>query len=384
MNRLKTWWLRIPYHWRLAVVLYLSVRLLTWAFGVFLYYSHIIPPGFNYNPDIEMLSGSFPNALFGVWMRWDGVSYDLIANLGYHSHPKISAFWPLYPLLSSLLIKLHIHPIISLIIISNLATFLALVVFLAEVENLMGREKMVPTGLVLLLFPGAFFFFTPYPTSLALLLVLLTWRFARKNKWFLAALTGLLSGLTHPSVIPLAFLIFFLILRRIKNSTGLFRWVLLVVPFMPLAGVAVFLAWRENQRFLPYIQLLQTYWGTQVFDPSIGFRELLDYVFSGNLLAIMKLIVLILVIASIIWIFHNRFYILGFYQVGLFVYLISVTLPGDPLGSIIRYSLMSFPTYIAIGAWMKNHPKAYLPSLLGLCLFNLFLCGLFLNWVYVS
>lgn len=377
-------WQRIPHAWQLAIILWLSVRLLTWAFGAFLYYSHIISPGFNYNPDIDMLSGSLPNAIFGVWMRWDGVSYDLIANMGYHAHPKISAFWPLYPLLANLLIKLHVHPIISLIIISNLASFLALAIFLMEVEHMMGREKMVPAGLVLMLFPGAFFFLAPYPTSLALLLILLTWRFARENKWLLAALTGLLSGLTHPTVIPLAFLIFLLVIKRIKNSTGLLRWVILAVPFMPLAGVSVFLAWRENQGFLPYIQLLQTYWGTQVFNPSIGFRELLDYVFSGNLLAILKLIVLILVIASIFWIFRNRYFIFGFYQVGLLFYLISVTLPGDPLGSIIRYSLMSFPTYIALGAWMRNHPKAFIPTLLNLCLLNLFLCGLFLNWVYVS
>ena len=193
-------WKRIPYAWRLAILIWVGARLLTWAFGAGLYYSHIISSGFDYNPDIELLpAGSFLSAFFGVWMRWDGVSYDLIANKGYFAHPKISAFWPLYPLLARSLIVLGIHPIISLIIISNLASFFALLIFLLEVEALLGKEKMPKAGLAFMFFPGAFFFFTAYPTSLAILLILLAWRFARLNKWLAASIAGLLSGLTHPT-----------------------------------------------------------------------------------------------------------------------------------------------------------------------------------------
>jgi len=378
------WWQRIPLIWRQALLLWLGMRLLLWTFGAVIYHSGWFPMESPSSYGIDILSGPLSGALFGVWMRWDGVYYDLLLTEGYRALPQISAFWPFFPLSSLPFYWLGIHSNIALILSANLFFLIAIRIFLEEVQEHVGREKMISAGAVLVSFPGAFFFFTPYPTSLALLFILLTWRFCRKDHLLLASITGLLSGLTHPSVVPIIFLIFLIALKKIKNLNGLLRWIILIIPIMPIAGVAIFLAWRENQGFLPYVQLLTKYWGTQVFDLKIGFTELLDYLFSGNVLVIMKLLILILVIWSIVWMFRNRFFVLGSYQVILLVYSFSITFPGDPLGNIIRYSLMSFPTYIAIGVWILDRPKRFIPSLLGLNAINLFICGFFLNWVYVS
>lgn len=202
------WWLRIPYVWRLAFILWLGMRLLLWAVGTFIYHSGLFPIHSGYSYGIDLISGPVSGALFGVWMRWDGVYYDLILSQGYSALPQLSAFWPLYPLLTRPLFWLGIHPNIALTISSNLAFLAAIVIFLEEVKDHFGFSVMLPAGLILVTFPGAFFFFAPFPMSLALLLVLLSYRLARSERWLAAAAAGFLSGLAHSTVIPLSLLLF--------------------------------------------------------------------------------------------------------------------------------------------------------------------------------
>lgn len=260
-------WRRIPESWRLGLLLWLGMRLLLWALSAFLYYSGFISLQSPFPEAPVALINGLPGALFGIWMRWDGGFYYLLLTQGYGATPSISAFWPLYPLLAKPFTWLGIHPLAALILVSNLAFLAAVVVFLEEIRDLFGRPYMLPAGLALVVFPGAFFFYAPFPMSLALLLILLSFRFARQRKWIGASITGLLSGLTHPSILPLSLLLAVCVIGWMRKAKSKLGWLNLVVLLMPFAGIALFLAWRERSGLIPYVEILHNYWKTSVLIP---------------------------------------------------------------------------------------------------------------------
>ena len=137
---------RIPLAWRLAFILWLALRLVTWAFGAALFASGFAPLHSGYNYGIQTLTEGLDGALWGIWMRWDGVYYDLILTQGYQAMPNLSAFFPLFPLLARPLTALGLHAIPALITVSSLALLPALALFLQEVERLLGRRPCCRPG----------------------------------------------------------------------------------------------------------------------------------------------------------------------------------------------------------------------------------------------
>lgn len=377
------WWQRIPYTWRLAFGLWLGMRLLLWGLSAFLFYRGYLPLSPFAQAPVALDEG-LAGALFGSWLRWDGGFYYWILTEGYLATPSISAFWPLYPLLAKVFTLVGLHPLVSLILVSNLAGLAALVIFLEEVKELFGARFMLPSGLTLLTFPGAFFFYAPFPMSLALLLVLLSFRYARRGQWVGAAFAGLLSGLTHSTVIPLSLLLFFCVLSNWKQSNRKLRWPAWLVPAAPTAGVALFLAWRIRQGFPPLPELLGSSWGSSLLNPVTALGQLAQSVASGNGMSILKVAIIFFGIAATIWLFRQKRFALGIYQGGLLLYLVSFTVPDHPLGSFIRYFLLSFPAFMAMGVWMRSRKWLSLPIFTALGSINLILCGLYLAWYFVA
>ena len=375
---------RIPETWRLGFLLWLGMRLLLWALSAFLFYSGFISLQSPFPEAPVALTSGLPGALFGIWMRWDGGFYYLLLTQGYAATPSISAFWPLYPLLARPLAFLGIHPLVALILVGNLALLAALVVFLAEVRDLFGSRYMLPAGLALLVFPGAFFFYAPFPMSLALLLVLLSYRFARRGKWVAAAVTGLLSGLTHPSILPLAILLAVCVIGWLRKAKSRYAWLNLAVPFMPFAGVALFLAWREAVGLIPYVDILKNYWKTSVFNPLASFLQLFQSITSGNPLSILKVLIIVLAAVVVIWLIRQRRVELAIYQAGLLLYLVSFTVPDHPMGSFIRYFLLSFPVFMALGVWLQSRRWWSGLAFFSLAAVNLIFCSMYLSWVFVA
>lgn len=376
---------RIPPAWRLAFFLWLAMRLVTWAFGAALFASGFAPLESGYSFGIDTLTEGFSGALWGIWMRWDGVYYDLILTQGYHALPNLSAFFPLYPLLAHPLTALGMHPIPALIIISNLALLPALGLFLEEVERLLGAGYRLPAGLALMLFPTAFFFYAPYPQSLAFLLILLAWRFARTQRWLACALAGLLAGLAHSTVIPLAALLLVEVITWLRASSGKLRWAALAVPFMPLAGVAFFMGWQISVGLAPMAEVMSNFWGRHMIWPWQIVTEWLDLVLKGNyLIGFSSLMVMILSLAALAWAFRKLPLALVVYQLGLILFTFSTTASSMPLASYIRYALLGFPMFLALGYWMRRKPKLKLGMLAGFGVLYCILCALYLSWVWVA
>ncbi len=140
--------------------------------------------------DETLISSGFPQWLWH-WGNFDGVHYLTIAQHGYHGLVNNEqVFFPLYPLLIKLLNFFTRNYLVSGLILSNTAIFLA-AIFLNKLT------KNIWSVVFLFSFPTAFFFGSTYTESLFLLLILLTFS---QNKFFglftgLIRLTGFFTGI---------------------------------------------------------------------------------------------------------------------------------------------------------------------------------------------
>lgn len=380
----KHWWQRIPAAWRLAFIFWLGMRLLLWVLGALLFTSGLLTVGAPLTYGVETLTRGWQGALFGVWTHWDAIYYDAIVSGGYHALPQLSAFFPLYPLLAKPFTWLGIHPAIALTLVSNLSFLFALGLFLEEVERLLGRDYWVPAGLAILFFPTSFYFYAPYPHSLALFFVLLAWKLARQEKWLACAGVGLLLGLTHSSVIPVVIVLLVMVIRWLKHSPGRLHWAALAVPFMPLAGVATFLSWRIWAGFSNFGALQYRYWQTEFLGPLKVISQLIYQLFHGRTLAIFAVILLCIALLALAWCLRKKLYLQAIYLGSLLLFLISFTMPNVPLGSFNRLVLIGFPIYLAMAAWMKSSRWAYRLILVGSGVLYFIMGFAYLSWLWVA
>lgn len=124
------------------------------------------------------------------WANFDGIAYLTIALRGYVNEAR---FFPLYPIL----IRIFGGTFISGYIISNLSFILACMV-LYKLLRLDYSEKVSLRAIIfLLLFPTAFFFGAVYTESLFLLLLVLSFYFVRKRKWFFAVVAAMFLSVTR-------------------------------------------------------------------------------------------------------------------------------------------------------------------------------------------
>jgi Gpi18-like mannosyltransferase len=214
---LHAWWQAALAVFPLFVVTRIVFVLLTY-FGVILFSVH--------NYSMRALSSSM---LLNAWARWDAVRFITIATKGY-LNLSYAAFFPLYPWLIHIFsISLHVDPLVTGMVISNLAFLAMLIVLYRLVETEFNREVAQKTVLYLSIFPTALFFFAAYNESLFILFVLLCYYALRRGSWWLAGIFGCLATLTR--------------------STGL----LLVAPFLYEFVRQVFpqlrVAWREKRAF---------------------------------------------------------------------------------------------------------------------------------------
>lgn len=143
-----------------------------------------------------------------VWERWDSIHYLSILEHGYTQFkPGIlnTAFFPLYPLLGYLVNGIIGNPTISLLLVSNCASWGALVYIYKLVALEHGQESARRTVLYVSIFPYAFILVGMYTESLFLLNLAATLYYARTGRWWTAAVWGALltaTRLVGVAVIP--------------------------------------------------------------------------------------------------------------------------------------------------------------------------------------
>jgi Mannosyltransferase (PIG-V) len=317
--------------------------------------------------------GSVGYVLSGAADRFDSSYYLDIAAHGFGTvaSGKI-AFFPLYPLLIRAFTPLIGSPVLAGVVIS-MASFLGALVLLHRLTELeLGRRAADVTVLLISFAPLSFFFSAVYTESLFLLLSVATTLAARQERWSWACGLGALATLTRPTGVLLVILLGVIHLRagrRLdRRAVGL-----LVVPATLLAYLGLLAlgghSWMDPFRIEaswsrttvgPILGLGAALWqglrglvlvaqGTGVYHPS----------FAGPFSAPAENLILLLELlaAGVALQWCRRRLPPQYFAYALVVLLSCLSSPvkGEPLLSVDRYILTTFPLFMAAGAVAARH-----------------------------
>lgn len=183
-----------------ALVVFLAVRLLLFVISIAGVGLLPLPPG--QPTSVVGWSATMPtwgwHALFTATERQDALWFLRLATEGYRIDDGSAAFFPLYPLaVRAVGLLPGVGPLAAALVVSNAAFLGSLIVMHALTRRELGDEHARRSLWLVALFPTACFLLAPYTESLFLLLSLLTFHFARSDRWALAALAGAGAAMTR-------------------------------------------------------------------------------------------------------------------------------------------------------------------------------------------
>lgn len=199
------------------------------------------------------------NPLFWGWTNFDGEHYLLIAQNGYLTFKQ--AFFPFYPLLISYLSGFSKEPsslATTAFLISNL-TFLFSLFLLWKLIRLDYSGKIACLSiLAILAFPTSFYFGAVYTESLFLFLILGAFYTARKDRWVIVGILGMLASATRViGILLLPALLFEWWDKRKQEKAGLSELLLLLLIPLGLLSYMLFLKETVGDPFAFYnLQIL--------------------------------------------------------------------------------------------------------------------------------
>lgn len=343
------------------------------------------------------------------WWRWDTNWYMLISRLGYFS-PETTNFFPLYPLsvgaVSWLLGDgsgpIFPHPDKLRLLVGMGLSNLGLLVGLYAIACLAAQDGDPPsedTGgravRLALAYPFALAWTVAYAEGYFLAFSALTLLFARRERWYLAALTALLAGFSRPValilILPLAYeygrrqgwwqrIGGFLRARFIRSSTGqpglawrgerlpwggtayaLFRGIV-VVGAVPAALVcfSAYSYYRFGNFFLP-TRTHFLYWGSVPRAPwwtiSAAVKHLLlEPSHTGPLFLELGAWILFALVTLVS--IRRTPFLYTLYMAGLLYMSIASPTPSqvDLIWGAGRYLAAAIPVYLIAAGWLRRRP----------------------------
>ncbi len=385
--KISSWWNRLPESLRFVLPVWLGMRLLASIIGVGVWKIRPLPPpaGMRFYEGLEPVYLGLRGMFIGVWQRWDTIFYQIIAEQGYVL-TKISHFFPLYPLTARMTARLTgLETLEAMALVSTLAYLAALVLLYVLLADTFDTTIARRGVLALAVFPSSFFLFALYPHGMELALILASVWLARKRRWLGCALTALLAGLTHSTALPLSLILLVEAVRFIRQQTHPWRWAVLSVAGMPALGIGVFWAWRIAQGFPSIPEVI----AREFFRyPTPPWENLLKWLvlLPQHLPApdwIINSVALILVVWSLIWGWKKLPASWLTYQVLVLLMTLGLGDARDPLYSLNRYILASFPLFVALGWWADTPLKRLLGFAVGV-FGQLVLLAFFLLWIFVG
>jgi hypothetical protein len=387
----------LPPAWRDGLVIFFASRLFYTLIGLFVWWTKYRPAyADEYYYHIPPLLNGVEGALLGVWQRWDGIIYQRIATYGYADN-QLSLFYPLYPLLGRWLADItHWNVVLTLLLVSNIAFLLSLVLLYQIVSMHFSAQIARITLVCTVLFPTTFYFFAIYPQSLLLFLILLTYYLVRRGWWAGAVVTGFLAGLTHSTAVALPILVGIEALQllwpkvlALREKRWLFEWKTVFVflaPFASLVGIASFLAWRTWAGFPSYIQLETGSYSRAMTMPWDGLVNVIRFILFtprqlNLIVAWMNSACFLLVVFFVFWSFRRIPWSWWFMQTGFLVFILTNLTGGYPVLGFSRYFLSIFPLFVEIPLLGQKPLWRMLKFGLGLLLAFSF-SAMFFMWLY--
>ncbi len=351
-----------------------SVRFVVWIVVLSrLFFMEAASLAYLYLPHawVEAPPGTLPpsgsllyRATLGLWVHWDGLWYYSIANFGYAGRATATAFFPLFPLT----LRIFQGSVVGGLIIS-LVSFIGAEWFLVRLVNQeFGQKTAWYAGLALAFFPTAFYANAVYSESLFLLLALgALYYFRNRRYWIagpLAALTTLVS--IYGVLLALPFLIL------LWQQEG-FRWKKYFHVLWPPAGLLSYMGFLLIKFGDPLIfEHAQSNWGRhsawiwntlwtafesalhalpQALNPVVLFRVGMPTLGPSNFYNFMFAVA---AIVTVIFTFKRIPFYLWIYMVLALLVPLSYPAVGNPLMSMPRLLLESFPLFIGLGVLMAE------------------------------
>lgn len=357
---LRTWWesnRRVVTHALLAV---LCMRL---ALGLIVVLATAYLP---VQQGLHYVYNDSNNIWLAGWARWDSEWYIGMAQYGILGRDEFPGFFPLYPALLSFLAPLFGHDyVLSGMVISSLACFIAFAYLLKLTSLEFGEEAARRTLLYLAVYPMSFFLLAVYTESLFLACTVAAFYHARRGQWAFAGLAAFLAALTRVNgillVLPIAYEAWRqsgVTLRGLRQSFRLFtldRMIAIVgAPLGLLTWMRYLqstvhdpLAYFHRQSQIPWSHVPSTPWNTLLLAIQDTFRSdlsLLTRIVNGTDL-IAGLLLIAATMAAGRWL--PRAYAL--YLAATFVLLFSSVPLNWPLQSLPRYLVVLFPCFMLLG-----------------------------------
>lgn len=345
-----------------------------------------------------IFSHIFPssNKHYPMFHAWDGGYYLQIAKNGYN-YLRITAFYPLYPLL---ILFLHLLTTLSYplcgFIISNLCLLIALI-FLYRFIRHNEQDILVAKRTLWLLtaFPTAMFYHCIYTESTNLMFLVLFFYFLQQGHWYRAILAGACAAITHGFgmllILPgLAYLWqerknldYKTIIIRIFSLLFIFVGIILYMVYLyikagtPFAFVLAHKFWRHHN-IIPVVHII-TYlhfiYGRVQLAANYKIIETIQGVFA---------LVMVFMGVLMLTIYRKRFN----FPIKLF-YIVSVLLsissgPGGHLDSFARYEMVLFPGFIVWAYLCQKRELLFLLSLSIMIPLKTILLGTFVDGYWIT
>ena len=337
---------------------------------------------------VHFAASSIP--LLAVWGRWDAEHYIGIATNGYAGTEP--AFFPLYPLLIHIVGAAIGNALIAGLIISNAASFFALLYLYKLVEHEYNRQVAHRAIFYVSIFPTAIFFSAVYTESLFLFLTVASFYYIRERRWLLAGGVGCLAALTRGEGVLLAVPLLIEAAQALRvQRTDWWKWPIDTV-LKPLAGLAlvpvglgIYMAYLWVLRGDPlYFSNVQAHWGRVLAPPWVSvihsFRLIFDHqppqtIANQSLEITFTFLMLGVLIAG-----YRR---LRASYVAYMALSILIPMSTSSLMSMPRFALVLFPMFTLLALWgakptVNNVIVAFSLPLLGL------FTVLFADWYWVA
>jgi len=373
--------------------LFLGTRLLLLAGTYLSYILFPVPPHLYPNTAVDL------PGLLTSWDHWDAQRYVHVAQYGYQNVFD-TPFFPLFPLLMKGLALVFGNQgyLAAGMLLSNAALLGTLFVLYQLAIDALGEQAGRRTILYLCIFPTALFFFAAYNESLFLLLTCSSFLAMRRQRWWLAAVLGMLAALTRTAGLLLVFPFLYEIwIRRTLPAPGemAVSWrkqfwqrfpSILPIGLLPLgtAAYCVFCWLTFGDPFS--FAAVQIHWGRVTTWPWNGPLYALIELFSvqpfgsfieAHLLLDMAATAGFIALTVLCWRTLRPGYALWMSLLVLYMLISPALSQHDMLQSTQRFVLEMFPGFLALAALGLRHPRQHSACMLAFPFLQALLAALF-------
>lgn len=295
------------------------------------------------------------------WLNFDGLNYLDIVERGYKSNKALTAFFPVYPLLITLLsLDLKLDPILIGLIISYFSTVLALIMFYRLSVKEISETNAFKAVVLLILFPASFYLFAYYTEGLFLLLNVLFFWYLKKDNFTLASFFAMIASATRLFGLALvgALIVESYIYFRKK---GKFPFIVFSSP-LGFLFYSIYLEINFGNPFLMFFSQSDQKFGRtlSILSPLKIIPDTLFKIIQGPQVRYDNMFVYpVILIESFFCVYLVILLVISFKKIGLsyWVYLLLsfiLILAGGSLSSIMRYSLPLLPAYLFLSKNLKG------------------------------